>query len=72
MADNIRLGSKWITDEQLEQAADDVNVGDFIRSLPLKFAEPVQERGGDVIDGAEAADQLCAGAGAPAWDFDFG
>jgi ATP-binding cassette subfamily B protein len=45
VADNIRLGSSWITDQQLEQAADDVNVGEFIRALPGQFAEPVQERG---------------------------
>ena len=51
VADNIRLGSKWITDERLEQAADDVNVGDFIRSLPLQFAEPVRERGATLSTG---------------------
>src|SRR6185437_5871407 len=51
VADNIRLGSKWITDEHLERAADDVNVGDFIRSLPLQFAEPVQERGATLSTG---------------------
>ena len=45
VADNIRLGSKWITDAGLEAAADAVNVGDFIRSLPLGFKEPVTERG---------------------------
>jgi ATP-binding cassette, subfamily B, multidrug efflux pump len=51
VADNIRLGSKWITDQQLEQAADDVNVGDFVRSLPLQFAEPVRERGATLSTG---------------------
>jgi ATP-binding cassette subfamily B multidrug efflux pump len=51
IADNIRLGSKWITDERLERAADEVNVGDFIRSLPLKFAEPVRERGATLSTG---------------------
>jgi ATP-binding cassette subfamily B protein len=51
VADNIRLGSKWITDQQLEQAADDVNVGDFIRTLPLQFAEPVRERGATLSTG---------------------
>jgi ATP-binding cassette subfamily B protein len=45
IADNIRLGTGWITDEALEKAADEVNVGDFIRSLPLQFKEPVTERG---------------------------
>jgi ATP-binding cassette subfamily B multidrug efflux pump len=51
VADNIRLGSKWITDERLQQAADEVNVGDFIRSLPLQFAEPVRERGATLSTG---------------------
>jgi len=51
VADNIRLGSKWITDERLQQAADDVNVGDFIRSLPLQFEEPVRERGATLSTG---------------------
>jgi ATP-binding cassette subfamily B multidrug efflux pump len=51
IADNIRLGSKWITDERLERAADEVNVGDFIRTLPLQFAEPVRERGATLSTG---------------------
>jgi ATP-binding cassette subfamily B multidrug efflux pump len=51
IADNIRLGSSWITDERLERAADDVNVGDFIRTLPLQFNEPVQERGATLSTG---------------------
>ena len=51
VSDNIRLGSKWITDERLQQAADDVNVGDFIRSLPSKFEEPVRERGATLSTG---------------------
>ena len=51
VADNIRLGSKWITDGQLEAAADAVNVGDFIRSLPLGFKEPVTERGATLSTG---------------------
>jgi ATP-binding cassette subfamily B protein len=51
IADNIRLGSSWITDEALERAADEVNVGDFIRTLPLQFQEPVQERGATLSTG---------------------
>ncbi len=51
IATNIRLGSGWITDAQLEQAADDVNVGDFIRSLPMAFDEPVTERGATLSTG---------------------
>ena len=51
ISDNIRLGSKWITDERLQRAADEVNVSDFIRSLPQKFEEPVQERGATLSTG---------------------
>ena len=51
IATNIRLGSKWITDEQMLRAADDVNVGDFIRSLPMGFDEPVTERGATLSTG---------------------
>jgi ATP-binding cassette subfamily B protein len=51
ISDNIRLGSTWITDERLERACDEVNVGDFIRTLPLQFAEPVRERGATLSTG---------------------
>jgi len=51
IADNIRLGTGWITDESVERAADEVNVGDFIRSLPLQFKEPVNERGSTLSTG---------------------
>ncbi|HTD22378.1 MAG TPA: ABC transporter ATP-binding protein [Terriglobales bacterium] len=42
---NIRLGSDWIESEAVEQAAEQVNVADFIRKLPGGFQEPVHERG---------------------------
>jgi ATP-binding cassette subfamily B protein len=51
IADNIRLGSDWISDERLEEAADEVNVRDFIQSLPDGFAEPVRERGNGLSTG---------------------
>jgi ATP-binding cassette subfamily B multidrug efflux pump len=51
ISDNVRLGSTWITDERLERACDEVNVGEFIRTLPLKFAEPVRERGATLSTG---------------------
>ena len=51
IADNIRLGTSWITDESLQKAADEVNVGDFIRSLPQQFQEPVTERGSTLSTG---------------------
>jgi ATP-binding cassette subfamily B protein len=48
---NIRLGSEHVTDEQVAQAAEDVNLGDFIRSLPGGFKEPVHERGSTLSTG---------------------
>jgi len=42
--ENIRMGNEAITDADLLKAANDVNVLDFIESLPEKFDEPVQER----------------------------
>ena len=51
IADNIRLGSVWITDEALEQAAEEVNIADFIRTLPAGFDEPVRERGATLSTG---------------------
>ena len=48
---NIRLGSSWITDEQVETAAANVNVADFIRTLPQGFKEPVLERGSTLSTG---------------------
>jgi ATP-binding cassette, subfamily B, multidrug efflux pump len=51
IADNIRLGSTWITDAALEGAAEEVNIADFIRTLPLQFAEPVRERGATLSTG---------------------
>jgi ATP-binding cassette subfamily B protein len=48
---NIRLGSNWITDEMVARAAKDVNVADFIRSLPNGYREPVQERGSTLSTG---------------------
>lgn len=51
IADNIRLGSHWISDARMEEAADEVNVRDFIQSLPDGFAEPVRERGSGLSTG---------------------
>lgn len=51
MATNIRLGSSWIDDAQMERAAEDVNVADFIRTLPAGFDEPVNERGATLSTG---------------------
>jgi ATP-binding cassette, subfamily B, multidrug efflux pump len=51
IADNIRLGNEAITQAGLVKAARDVNVLDFIESLPHKFEEPVQERGNSLSTG---------------------
>jgi len=51
VAGNIRLGSHWIEDESVEEAAEQVNVADFIRSLPGGFAEEVRERGSTLSTG---------------------
>ncbi|MGD0939103.1 MAG: ABC transporter ATP-binding protein [Terracidiphilus sp.] len=51
LAENIRFGNEAITGEGLRQAARDVNVLDFIESLPNQFDEPVQERGNSLSTG---------------------
>ncbi len=51
MRDNIRLGTDWIQQEDVEQAAQEVNVADFIRTLPQGFHEPVRERGSTLSTG---------------------
>jgi ATP-binding cassette subfamily B protein len=51
LAENIRFGNEAIADAALRQAARDVNVLDFIESLPQKFNEPVQERGNSLSTG---------------------
>ena len=51
LAENIRLGNEAITEASLRQAARDVNVLDFIESLPNQFDEPVRERGNSLSTG---------------------
>jgi ATP-binding cassette subfamily B multidrug efflux pump len=51
LAENIRLGNEDITHDTLRQAARDVNVLDFIETLPKGFDEPVQERGNSLSTG---------------------
>jgi ATP-binding cassette, subfamily B, multidrug efflux pump len=48
---NIRLGTKRIQDADIEQAAEDVNLADFIRALPKGFDEEVRERGSTLSTG---------------------
>jgi ATP-binding cassette, subfamily B, multidrug efflux pump len=51
VAGNIRLGTAHIQDADVEQAAEDVNLADFIRSLPGGFKEEVRERGSTLSTG---------------------
>ena len=51
IGDNIRLGTERIRDEDIEQAAEDVNLIDFVRSLPDAFGEEVRERGSTLSTG---------------------
>jgi ATP-binding cassette subfamily B protein len=51
VAGNIRLGTARIQDQDVEQAAEDVNLGDFIRTLPGGFKEEVRERGSTLSTG---------------------
>jgi ATP-binding cassette, subfamily B, multidrug efflux pump len=48
---NIRLGTAGIEDEDVAKAAEDVNLADFIRTLPLGFKEEVRERGSTLSTG---------------------
>ncbi len=48
---NIKLGTGWIQDADVEKAAEDVNLADFIRTLPNGFKEYVHERGATLSTG---------------------
>ena len=48
---NIRLGTERIRDEDVAQAAEDVNLSEFIRALPKGFDEEVRERGSTLSTG---------------------
>jgi ATP-binding cassette subfamily B multidrug efflux pump len=48
---NIRLGTSRIRDEDVARAAEDVNLADFIRTLPGGFKEYVHERGSTLSTG---------------------
>ena len=48
---NIRLGTEWIQDQDVERAAEEVNLADFIRTMPRGFNEEVRERGSTLSTG---------------------
>ena len=62
---NIRLGNKEITQQQIERAAQMVNVHEFINSLPSGYDEEVIERGASLSTGQR---QLISFARAVAFD----
>jgi ATP-binding cassette subfamily B multidrug efflux pump len=51
IAGNIRLGTERIQDADVEKAAADVNLADFIHALPKGFDEEVRERGSTLSTG---------------------
>jgi len=51
VADNIRLGTQTISDEEMRLAAQQVNVDDFICTLPAAYQEPLRERGAGLSTG---------------------
>jgi len=48
---NIRLGTERIQDAHVAKAAEDVNLGDFVRAMPKGFDEEVRERGSTLSTG---------------------
>ncbi len=51
LEDNIRLGTPGISRETVEQAAEQVNLTEFIHSLPEGFDQPIRERGSGLSTG---------------------
>jgi len=51
IGDNIRLGSAHVTREAVERAAEEVNVAEYIRSLPEGFDSLLRERGNSLSTG---------------------
>jgi ATP-binding cassette, subfamily B, multidrug efflux pump len=45
LEENIRLGTEAIARQEVETAAEQVNLLDFVRSLPEGFEHPIRERG---------------------------
>ena len=68
ISSNIRLGTSEITDAQIEDAAGQVNLADFVSTLPDRYAQSVRERGGEYSTGQK---QLISFARALAHDPKF-
>jgi ATP-binding cassette subfamily B protein len=48
---NIRLGTRRISEEEVREAARQVNLLEYVESLPEKFGHPVRERGAGLSTG---------------------
>ncbi len=51
VADNIRLGTESVNLDDIADAAEQVNLTDFIRTLPEGFNQPIRERGASLSTG---------------------
>ncbi len=51
VGENIRLGTEGIAEQEVEAAAEQVNLLDFVRALPQGFAHLIRERGGGLSTG---------------------
>lgn len=51
LEENIRLGTETIRREEVEAAAEQVNLLDFVQSLPEGFRQPIRERGSGLSTG---------------------
>ena len=51
LEENIRLGTESIRREEIEAAAEQVNLADFIRSLPDGYGHAIRERGSGLSTG---------------------
>jgi ATP-binding cassette subfamily B protein len=65
IATNIRMGAEDISDARVREAAREVNLLEFIESVPKGFEEPVRERGATLSVGQK---QLLSFARALAYD----
>ena len=65
IASNIRLDTPWITEKAIHTAAQDVNLSEFVATLPNGYQEAVKERGSTLSTGEK---QLIAFARALAHD----
>ena len=60
--ENIRLGKRGATDEEVRAAAEAANCGEFIRRLPQGYDTPIGENGAKLSGGGAAAHLHCPGA----------